>query len=112
VVTTLGSQNSVTIQLPEVEIQRVRTSIPMPDGGTVMLGGLKVSDKQDNQLRRADPEQDPDRVVLLRSQGQYIRNRKLLILLKASIVIPQEHEPTAAQVIAGPFRLDPTNSNP
>jgi type II secretory pathway component GspD/PulD (secretin) len=47
VTTTLGSQNSVTIQLPEVEVQKVRTSIPMPDGGTILLGGMKVSDKQD-----------------------------------------------------------------
>ena len=31
-ITTLGSQNAVTIQLPELDIQKVRTSIPMPDG--------------------------------------------------------------------------------
>jgi hypothetical protein len=33
-------------------------------------------------------------------KGKYISNRKLLILLKASIVITSEHEPTPAQ--AGP----------
>ena len=31
-------------------------------------------------------------------KGKYISNRKLLILLKASIVIPSEYEPTPAQV--------------
>ena len=31
-------------------------------------------------------------------KGNYISNRKLLILLKANIVIPAEHEPTPAQV--------------
>jgi type II secretory pathway component GspD/PulD (secretin) len=45
--TSLGSQNAVSIQLPQVDIQKVRTTVPMPDGGTVMLGGLKVSEKKD-----------------------------------------------------------------
>jgi type II secretory pathway component GspD/PulD (secretin) len=98
VVTTLGSQNSVTIQLPEVEIQRVRTSIPMPDGGTVMLGGLKVSDKQDNKSGVPILNKIPIVSFFFERKGQYVSNRKLLILLKAEIVIPQEHEPTPAQL--------------
>ncbi|MDZ4772319.1 MAG: hypothetical protein SGI72_04215, partial [Planctomycetota bacterium] len=98
VVTTLGSQNSVTIQLPEVEIQRVRTSIPMPDGGTVMLGGLKVSDKQDNKSGVPILNKIPIISFFFERKGQYVSNRKLLILLKAEIVIPQEHEPTPAQL--------------
>jgi len=98
VVTTLGSQNSVTIQLPEVEIQKVRTAIPMPDGGTVLLGGMKVSDKQDMQSGVPILNKIPIISFFFDRKGQYISNRKLLILLKASIVIPSEHEPTAAQV--------------
>jgi type II secretory pathway component GspD/PulD (secretin) len=101
VVTTLGSQNSVTIQLPEVDYQRVRTSIPMPDGGTVLLGGMKVSDRQD--LRSGVPILNKIPLVsfFFDRKGNYVSNRKLLILLKASIVIPSEHEPTPAQVSPG-----------
>ncbi len=98
VVTTLGSQNSVTIQLPEVEYQRVRTSIPMPDGGTVLLGGLKVSDKQDQSSGVPLLNKIPIVSFFFSRQGKYVSNRKLLILLKANIVIPQEFEPTRAQV--------------
>jgi type II secretory pathway component GspD/PulD (secretin) len=98
VVTTLGSQNSVTIQLPEVELQKVRTSIPMPDGGTVMLGGLKVSDKQDNRSGVPILNKIPVVSFFFERKGQYVSNRKLLILLKAQVVIPQEHEPTPAQL--------------
>ncbi len=98
VVTTLGSQNSVTIQLPEVEIQRVRTSIPMPDGGTVLLGGMKISEKQDIKSGVPILNRIPLISFLFDRKGQYVSNRKLLILLKASIVIPSEHEPTPAQV--------------
>lgn len=98
VVTTLGSQNSVTIQLPEVEYQRVRTSIPMPDGGTVLLGGLKVSDKQDKSSGVPLLNKIPLVSFFFSRQGKYVSNRKLLILLKANIVIPQESEPTQAQI--------------
>jgi tetratricopeptide (TPR) repeat protein len=98
IATTLGSQNTVTIQLPELDIQRVRTTVPMPDGGTVMLGGLKESEKQD--LRSGVPllNQIPVVRFLFERKGNYISNRKLLILIKANIVIPQEHEPTPAQM--------------
>jgi type II secretory pathway component GspD/PulD (secretin) len=98
IATTLGSQNTVTIQLPELDIQRVRTTVPMPDGGTVMLGGLKVSEKQD--LRSGVPilNQIPVVRFLFERKGNYISNRKLLILIKANIVIPAEHEPSPAQL--------------
>jgi tetratricopeptide (TPR) repeat protein len=96
--TTLGSQNSVTIQLPEVDLQRVRTTVPMPDGGTVMLGGLKVSEKQD--LRSGVPILNKVPVVrfLFERKGKYVSNRKLLILIKANIVISSEIEPEESQL--------------
>jgi len=98
IATTLGSQNTVTIQLPELDIQRVRTTVPMPDGGTVMLGGLKISEKQD--LRSGVPilNQIPVVRFLFERKGNFISNRKLLILIKANIVIPAEHEPTPSQL--------------
>ena len=97
--TTLGaSGNTVTIQLPELEISRVRTSVPMPDGGTVLLGGFKVHEQRD--LRSGVPilNQIPLVSFLFERKGTYVTNRKLLILLTAHIVIPQEHEPTPAQL--------------
>ena len=36
--------------------------------------------------------------LLFERKGTFVSNRKLLILLKASIIIPQEHEPTPAQL--------------
>jgi type II secretory pathway component GspD/PulD (secretin) len=110
VTTTLGSQNSVTIQLPEVEIQKVRTSIPMPDGGTILLGGLKVSDKQDYHSGVPILNKIPILSFFFDRKGKYISNRKLLILLKASIVIPSEYEPTPAQ--AGPPSHTPAPLHP
>jgi len=98
IATTLSSQNPVTIQLPELDIQRVRTTVPMPDGGTVMLGGLKISEKQD--MRSSIPLLNKVPVVrfLFERKGTYASNQKLLILVTAKIVIPQELEPSPAQL--------------
>jgi len=97
-ITTLGSQNSVTIQLPEIEIQRVRTSIPIPDGGTVLLGGTKVSEKKSNASGVPILNKIPLLSTLFERQGNFVSNRKLLILLRANIVIPEEREPSAAEL--------------
>ncbi len=97
--TSLGvSGNSVTIQLPEVEKAIVRTSIPMPDGGTVLLGGMKIHENQD--LRSGVPILNKIPIVsfFFERQGTFVTNRKLLILLKAKIVIPQELEPSPSQL--------------
>jgi len=97
--TSLGvSGNSVTIQLPELEIARVRTSIPMPDGATVLLGGLKIHDEQDLTSGVPILNKIPILSFFFSRQGTFITNRKLLILLRAKIVIPAELEPTPAQL--------------
>ena len=96
--TTLGTQNSVTIQLPEVEIQRVRTSIPIPDGSTVLLGGLKESTKQDQRSGVPILNKIPLFSFFFERKGNFVANRKLLILLTAHIQIPYEDVPTAAEM--------------
>lgn len=96
--TLAASGSSVTIMLPEVEKSMIKTSIPMPDGGTVLLGGMKVHQNQD--LRSGVPilNKIPLLSFLFERQGTFVSNRKLLILLKAKIVIPGEGEPTPAQM--------------
>ena len=97
-VTTLGSQNSVTIMLPEVEIQRVRTSIPIPDGGTIMLGGTKSSKKQDQRSGVPILNKIPILSAFFERKGKFVSNKKLLILLRAHIVIPEEVEPSPSEL--------------
>lgn len=96
--TSTGTQNTVNIMLPEVEIQRVRTSIPLPDGGTVLLGGLKESTNQDQASGTPILSKIPVLSALFERKGNYIANKKLLILLNAQIVIPSELEPTDAEL--------------
>ena len=74
----------------QVEIRR--------DGGTVLLGGMKIHESQD--LRSGVPILNKIPIIsfLFERQGTFVSNRKLLILLKANIVIPVESEPTPAQM--------------
>ena len=76
----------------------MRTSIPIPDGSTVLLGGLKESTKQD--LRSGVPilNKIPLLNFFFERKGNFISNRKLLILLTADIVIPYENVPSAAEL--------------
>jgi type II secretory pathway component GspD/PulD (secretin) len=100
--TSLGtSGNTVTIQLPELEVSRVRTSVPMPDGGTILLGGFKVHENQDFRSGVPILNKIPILSFLFERKGTFVSNRKLLILIKAKIIIPTEHEPTPAQIGGG-----------
>jgi general secretion pathway protein D len=91
--TTLGVGSPVTIQLPELEIQRVRTTVTMPDGATLLLGGQTISEKQDYTSGIPVLSDLPVISFFFSRKGRYISNRRLLILIKAEIVILEEHEP-------------------
>ena len=70
----------------------------MPDGATVLLGGLKNSEKKSLQSGVPVLNKIPILSALFERKGHSISNRKLMILLKADIIIPSEHEPTPAQL--------------
>jgi general secretion pathway protein D len=92
---SLGTQNSsdVTIELPELRIQRLRTTATVPDGGTLLLGGLKRSVEQNLTSGVPFLSDIPILGALFSRKGEYTSKRKLIILLKATIVAPEEHEP-------------------
>lgn len=93
---SLGTQNSnnVTIELPELRIQRLRTTVRIPDGATLMLGGLKTSVEQNLDSGVPFLSDIPFLGALFSRRGEYTSKRKLIILLKATIVAPEEHEPS------------------
>ena len=48
-----------TVQLPTFSFVTVTTTVSVPDGGTVLLGGIKRLERRAQRIRRADLEQDP-----------------------------------------------------
>ena len=91
--TSLGSGSPVTIMLPEIELQTIRTRTTVPDGGTVLVGGFKIIEQ--NEMDSGVPflNRIPILSFFFQRQGTYESYRRLLILLTARIIIPDEHAP-------------------
>ena len=57
----------------------------MPDGATVLLGGLRVSDKKDYRSGVPIVNKIPLLSMIFERKGKYVANKKLLILLAVAI---------------------------
>ena len=91
--TGLGVGESVTIELPELEVKRLRTTVTMPDGATLLLGGMKISNETKFDTGLPFFNKIPILSFFLSRKAEYRSKRKLLILVTANIVIPEEIEP-------------------
>ncbi|HEB53671.1 MAG TPA: hypothetical protein ENI87_10505, partial [bacterium] len=102
--TTLGVGQPISIQLPEVTLQRVRTTVTVPDGSTMMLGGMRLVERQN--LRSTVPLLGnlPGLSWLFSRNGTSIQNRKMLILIRSKIVLMEELEPDP-QMLPDPITM-------
>ncbi|MHC5062671.1 MAG: hypothetical protein ACYTG5_01700 [Planctomycetota bacterium] len=91
--TTLGAGQPVSIQLPRVTLQKVRTTVTLPDGGTVLLGGQKIAERRDFVSGIPILKDIPGLSFLFSRKGQSVLNRRVLMLIKSTIIIPEEFEP-------------------
>ncbi|MDF1702754.1 MAG: hypothetical protein P1V36_16520, partial [Planctomycetota bacterium] len=89
----VGATAPVIIQLPELEVSRVRTTVSMPDEGTLLLGGLKFYVKDNRESGMPFFNNIPILSFLLTRKGTYVNRRNLLILITARIVPLEELEP-------------------
>ena len=91
--TTLANGPPVTIQLPEIQINRVRTTVTMPDGGILLLGGLKFFEEE--RMTSSVPwlSEIPILSFFWSRKGTFISQRSLIILIKAKILVMEELEP-------------------
>jgi len=95
--TSLAVGNEVELQLPEMRIQRLRTTVTIPDGATLMLGGMKslVDKRLDSGLPWL--KDIPLVSFLVSRKGTETSKRKIMILVRAKIIIPEELEPAVAR---------------
>jgi type II secretory pathway component GspD/PulD (secretin) len=83
---TLGGNTSpVSFQLPEVQVQSVFTTALIPDGGSIMLGGL--SNVRNIERRAEIPwvAKIPIIGFFFKNEGYNDENRSLMILIRARI---------------------------
>jgi len=88
-----AASDTVIVELPELEIQRLRTTATIPDGGTLLLAGLKRTVDEDMQTGTPFLSDIPFLKFFFERQGEFKSARKLLILIKARIIAPEEREP-------------------
>ena len=91
--TTLGIGSDVVIELPTLKVQRARTTVTMPDGATLMIGGWKLNEDRDLQSGVPFLNQIPILSFFFSRKGKFLNKQKLIILVRAKILIPEEGEP-------------------
>ncbi|MFK5955218.1 MAG: hypothetical protein QM477_02100 [Planctomycetota bacterium] len=91
--TSLGVGSPVTLMLPQLELQKVRTRVILPDGGTLMLGGMKILEEQEMDSGIPYLNQIPVLSFFFSRKGTYETYQKLVILLTANIILMDELEP-------------------
>ncbi len=90
---TLGvvsAQNPVTIQLPEIDLRIIETTVRLPDRGSLLLGGLKrirVADKKSTTPLLGNI---PVVNLLFSRQGKSEEMEHLMIIVTATIIDLQE----------------------
>ena len=93
--TSLGTGSPVTLMLPELELQKIRTRALVPDGGTLLLGGMKMAENQEIDSGVPFLNQIPVLSFFFSRKGNFESYKKLIILLTAHIILPEEYEPVA-----------------
>jgi len=91
--TSLGVGSPVTLMLPQLELQKLRTRVILPDGGTLMLGGMKILKEQEMDSGIPFLNQIPVLSFFFSRKGTYESYQKLVILLTANIILMDELEP-------------------
>ncbi len=84
--TTLGSTTQpVVIQLPELRLQQARTTVRIPDQGSILIGGLKNIVTVDRQSETPFLGKIPIIGFLFSRKGRSDEIRHLMILVRAEI---------------------------
>ena len=84
--TTLGGfSDSVTFQLPRLQVQNAKTTVVVPDGGAVILGGLKTLNYVNRKAEVPFLGKIPLIGLLFRNKGYADESKSLVILVHANI---------------------------
>jgi general secretion pathway protein D len=87
-----GGLTSVNIELPTLALTKIRTTVIVPDGGTVILGGLKNMIHYELETTVPLLGKIPLIKNLFRKKGNMNLRRNLVVLLRADITILREKE--------------------
>ena len=86
------SREGTTIQLPTFSFQTVTTTVTVPDGGTVLLGGLKTLREARNENGVPLLSKIPYINRLFKNVGIGRETRSLMMMVTPRIIILEEEE--------------------
>ncbi|MFT3684468.1 MAG: hypothetical protein QM783_05985 [Phycisphaerales bacterium] len=84
-----------TFQLPTLEVTRVNTTVTVPDQGTIMLGGQRVTEEVELETGVPVLSKIPILNRFFTNRVQSKRDNSLLILMKPTVLIQSEEEEKA-----------------
>ena len=85
-------QQTAFIQQPEVQVTEVRTTVSVPDGGTLLLGGQSISGEIEREQGVPVLSKIPFLKRLFTNRASAKDDQVLLILVKPTIIIQREQE--------------------
>jgi len=94
---------SYSVPLPETEISRVETRVSVPDGGTLLLGGQKVSVEVEREVGVPILSKIPVIGRLFANRSEVRDEKILLILVKPVIILQEEAEAEAIAAVEDGF---------
>ena len=87
-----GGVATALIELPEVSVQDFKTTVSVPDGGTLLLGGMRQYFEIEAETGVPVLSKVPILKRLFNNRGTVRQARNLLILIKPKIIIQAEQE--------------------
>ena len=80
------------IELPVVAVQDFKTTVSVPDGGTLLLGGTKELNETETETGVPLLSKIPILKRLFNNRGTYRSNKNLLIMIRPKIILQAEEE--------------------
>jgi type II secretory pathway component GspD/PulD (secretin) len=80
-----GSTLPVTVQLPNLTVTNFSTTVKVPDGGTVLLGGLRQVLTKERRAEIPLLARLPLIAFLFKQEGTVDENRSLMVMVRAQI---------------------------
>jgi type II secretory pathway component GspD/PulD (secretin) len=87
-----GGQASFTIELPRVIVQDFKTTVSVPDGGTLLLGGTRKFSESDVETGVPILSKVPILNRLFNNRASMRAATNLLILIRPRVIIQAEEE--------------------
>jgi len=92
-----------SVNLPQTEISRVRTRVSVPDGGTLLLGGQKITEEIEREAGVPILSKIPILGRLFSNRSKIKDQKVLLILVKPTIILQEEVDAEALAAMKSDF---------